>query len=134
MYDNLETIDYSPFIDNIIGNIPEDSQITYKDLALSSKRIGSEIYRKTNGQIRQPIVVFVDRNIESLVAFMAVAYSGNFYVPIDIQMPKMRVELILKTLQPLAMIVTNESKSFAEKATLGILKLDRVEETFSPTI
>lgn len=32
MYDNLETIDYSPFIDNIIGNIPEDSQITYKDL------------------------------------------------------------------------------------------------------
>ena len=102
----------------------QHSQITYKVLGQKSKRIGSEIYRKTNGQIRQPIVVFVDRNIESLVAFMAVAYSGNFYVPIDIKTPKGRVELILETLQPLAVIVTKESKSLSEKVARNLIAID----------
>ena len=46
------------------------------------------------------------QNIESLVSFMAIAYSGNFYVPIDIQMPKERIKLILKTLNPLAVVIT----------------------------
>ena len=87
-------------VPNKIAFTDKKNQISYKELSYSSKRIGSEIYRKTNGQIRQPIVVFVDRNIESLVSFMAVAYSGNFYVPIDIHMPKIRVELIIETLQP----------------------------------
>lgn len=102
----------------------ENNQINYQDLELYSKRIGSEIYRATKGQIRQPLVVFVDRNIESLVAFMAVAYSGNFYVPIDIQMPKKRVELILETLKPLAMVVTNESKSFASLVAPDLIAID----------
>lgn len=121
-------------VPNKIAFADQKNQITYKALGLSSKRIGSEIYRKTNGQIRQPIVVFVDRNIQSLVAFMAVAYSGNFYVPIDIQMPKTRVELILKTLQPLAMIVTKDNKSFSKKVAPKLISIDYEEYSSDGTI
>lgn len=32
MYNNLDPVDYSPFIDNIIGNIPNESHINYRDL------------------------------------------------------------------------------------------------------
>ena len=32
MYSNLDPVDYSPFIDNILGNIPNESHINYRDL------------------------------------------------------------------------------------------------------
>ena len=137
----MMNINVLQYLESSVNKVPDKiaftdqkNQITYKELGLSSKRIGSEIYRKTNGQIRRPIVVFVDRNIESLVAFMAVAYSGNFYVPIDIQMPTSRVELILETLQPLGMIVTKESKSFSEKVAPKLIAIDYEEYATKGTI
>jgi amino acid adenylation domain-containing protein len=82
----------------------ESNSITYATLVQYAKSIGSRFLAETNGARRKPVVVFVDRNIESLVIFMGVAYSGNFYVPIDIHMPKRRIELILETLHPIATV------------------------------
>ncbi|EKB49126.1 amino acid adenylation domain-containing protein [Cecembia lonarensis] len=104
--------------------IDEKNSITYANLQAYAKSIGSAIIQKTKGQIRKPIVVFVDRNIESLVAFLGVAYSGNFYVPIDIQMPKLRVELILNTLNPVAMVVTPASKKFSYEVAPDLMAID----------
>jgi non-ribosomal peptide synthetase component F len=46
----------------------------------------------------------VDRNVGSLAAFMGVLYSGNFYVPLDNQMPVNRITSILKQLEPVALL------------------------------
>jgi len=92
----------------------QDKGVSYLQLVDYAKRIGTKILDETGNAKRKPIVVFVDRNIESLVLFMAVAYSGNFYVPIDKQMPKMRIALILQTLQPVATIVLQVEIDFAK--------------------
>jgi D-alanine--poly(phosphoribitol) ligase subunit 1 len=107
--------------------VDEKKSITYKDLHDQACKIGTELLQKTQGSIRKPVVVFVDRNIESLVAFMGVAYSGNFYVPIDIQMPKLRVELILNTLNPAAMVVTPLSKKFSFEVAPDLIAVDYEE-------
>lgn len=107
--------------------IDEKNSISYANLQVYAQGIGSAIIHKTEGQIRKPVVVFVDRNIESLVAFLGVAYSGNFYVPIDIQMPKLRVELILNTLNPVAMVVTPASKKFSYEVAPDLLAIDYEE-------
>lgn len=104
--------------------VDENKSIRYSDLHDFSQRIGSAIILKTSQAIRKPVVVFVDRNIECLVAFLGVAYSGNFYVPIDIQMPKLRVELILNTLDPIAMVVTPISKKFSYEVAPDLLAID----------
>lgn len=101
----------------------EFKSITYGKLIEYSKRIGSFIIKETNSTSKKPIVVFVDRNIESLVMFMGIAYSGNFYVPIDVQMPKMRIELILNTLQPIAFIILSKDLEFANSISLNVLKI-----------
>ena len=88
--------------------------ISYADLLNKSRSIGYSINKNLNGVLRNPVVVYVDRNIESLVLFMGVAYSGNFYVPIDIQMPKKRIELILETLNPVATVVLQQDLAFAQ--------------------
>lgn len=102
----------------------EANEITYSELLQQAKKIGTAILNNTNGIIRKPVVVYVDRNIESLILFMGVAYSGNFYVPIDKQMPKMRIEHILNTLQPFATIVTQKDKEFALSVAPDLLTLE----------
>jgi amino acid adenylation domain-containing protein len=54
---------------------------------------------------------------------MAIAYSGNFYVPIDMQMPKLRVELILQTLQPVASVVLRSDVEYAISVSPDLLTI-----------
>lgn len=101
-----------------------ERSISYNDLLQQSRQIGSAILKGTGGGTRKPIVVYVDRNIESLILFMGVAQSGNFYVPIDKQMPKMRIEHILNTLQPVATVVTEKDKGFALNLAPDLLTIE----------
>lgn len=87
----------------------EKRQISFNDFELEAKRIGSLILACSFG-IRKPIVVFVDRNIESIISFMGVVYSGNFYVPLDSKMPSERIKLIIDKLDPPAVIYISEEQ------------------------
>ncbi len=42
-----------------------------------------------------PVGVFVERDADILVFFMAVLYSGNFYVPLDPEMPDAKLNMIV---------------------------------------
>lgn len=73
--------------------------ISYKDLVNKAKEIGSFIAKK--GEFRnKPIAVCIDRNKESIILFLGVVYSGNFYVPLDTTQPVERISLILSELCP----------------------------------
>jgi len=98
----------------------ESKSITYHQLHDHSRRLAMGILKATNNASKKPVVVFVDRNIESLVLFMGVAYSGNFYVPIDKDMPKARISLILETLQPAAAVVYQADIDYAKNMAPGL--------------
>ncbi len=80
-----------------------------------AERIGSAIIEATGRVIRRPVLVFVDRRIETLVGFMGVVASGNFYVPIDCKMPAERVRHIINVLDPVAALTLSD----ADDAILG---------------
>lgn len=127
------TINILDYLERSVLKFPEKqafidlkNKINYADLQNFAQKIGSRIAENTT-KTREPLVVFVDRNIECLVAFLGVAYSGNFYVPIDIQMPPARVKLILETLKPIGIINTPDSKGFAQKVAPEIPEYDYKE-------
>ena len=81
----------------------QQSSVSYKELMEQARRIGSYIRHRVNCRNR-PVAVLIDRNIHSLICFLGVVYSGNFYVPVDHTMPQQRVALILDTLQPVLIL------------------------------
>lgn len=118
------------YLENSYNRLPDKivfadqkKSITYSELVDKAKRIGTKILDVTENSKRKPVVVFVDRSIESLFFFMGVAYSGNFYVPIDRSMPKLRIELILQTLMPIATIIQEADTDFAQDIAPGLLTL-----------
>lgn len=89
----------------------EKDQMTYqqyhdKAVGLADAMIESGLERK------RPVVVYLEKSIKVLAAFMGIAYAGDFYSPIDIEMPEHRVNKILEVLCP-KMVVT--SKKLKEK-------------------
>jgi len=100
-----------------------DHQITYRELTRQAKGIGSFLSSALHGSGNKPVAVVIDRNIESLIAFLGVVYSGNFYVPVDAQMPHGRVERIFTTLQPAAVVALRRDLALLECVAPGIARI-----------
>lgn len=90
------------------------NQITYLELQSRAKSVASALIAG-GVKTKTPVVVFIDRNIESLVAFMGVVMSGNFYVPVDRQLPAQRVKLIFETLSPKAAIIFEKDNKMLDE-------------------
>ena len=56
-----------------------------------------------------PVGVLIDRNVLSVASFMGIAYTGNFYVPLDPELPAVRMSTILQELSPLLLIDARET-------------------------
>jgi D-alanine--poly(phosphoribitol) ligase subunit 1 len=91
----------------------EKDCITFKELYNRGRAIGTFLHRQ--GIYKQPVIVFMKKHPDAISAFLGVLYGGDFYVPIDEEMPLFRIELILKNLNPKAVICDIPSKSIIDK-------------------
>lgn len=69
-----------------------DVNITFRELKEISSKLGSKIQTL---QKNNPIGVFVNRSINPIVYFLAVLYSSNYFVPIDIDMKLDKIQSII---------------------------------------
>ena len=80
-----------------------ETSMTYRQVLDSARRIGTALIRRIGAECR-PVAVLIDRNVESLCAFLGVAMSRNFYVPVDVTLPPGRIQAIFSQVLPAAVI------------------------------
>ena len=91
-----------------IAVVCEDESLSWGDLCLTSKRIGSALggsFRR-----RRAVPVLAEKSIDTLCAFFGAVYAGCFYVPLNPQLPQERLRHVLNTLGS-DIIVTNEANA-----------------------
>ena len=92
----------------------ETAEITFSEFLNRAKKVGTEIAKKVKAN-KRPIAVMTDRSFSCLVYFFGVLYSGNFYVPIDADMPKARMDAVMEKLSPELILHKGEIKNADEK-------------------
>ncbi len=104
------------YLEQIVQKVPdkiayadENTGVTFEEVYQKSRAIGSYLNREGHG--KEPIVVFMGKHPRTIVTFFGVIYAGCYYVPIDEEMPRHRIELIFQSLQPGAVICDNETKT-----------------------
>jgi len=109
------------FLENSAKNYPEKvafsdnkTDITYADLLDKAKAIGSNIANILNNQTRKPVIVVANRTIDSVIAFLGVIFSGNFYVPVDPKIPIERKRIIFERIKPSAFLSSRNNSDFLE--------------------
>ncbi len=86
-----------------------EKSLAFKDLIIGAAAIGSFISENINC-LNNPIIVITDQSPENITAMLGVTYSGNFYVPVDCDCPEERLNLMLETLSPSAIIAKDTQK------------------------
>ena len=118
-----------------IAFVDERREMTFHELQQEAWHIADVLIRKE--LFKSPVAVFLDKSVECIAAFMGVAYSGNFYTPIDTKMPKARIEKILETLHPKALITDRAHLDAVQKFSINakiILYEDALENYFDQNI
>lgn len=96
-----------------VAFIDRKNEITFLNLRQQAFCIATELI---NANIfKKPVLVFLEKGVSCIVAFMGAAYSGNFYSPIDTKMPVERIEKIVNTLEPSVIITDEKHKEVASQ-------------------
>lgn len=93
--------------------IEENKKITYNDLNKYSKKVGS--YFASRNIFNEPIIIFMDKGIDTLISFFGVIYSGCFYTLINPELPEVRINQIKNTIGSKYVITDDEHESLAKK-------------------
>lgn len=100
-----------------VAFVDERRSITFKEIREEARHLATALINL--GANKKPIIVYMDKCVECVCAFMGVVESGNFYSPIDTQMPVARIEKIVNTLEPYAIITDKKHVEEARKIALG---------------
>ena len=91
----------------------EETGLSFQQVYDQSRAIGSFLHRE--GFYKKPVVVFMKKHPKTIVAFFGTIYSGCYYVPLDEEMPRHRIELIFKTLNPGAIICDDTTRPLVDE-------------------
>ena len=121
----LEYLEYSAArLPEKLALADEYCAFTYGEYLQSAKRLGTALAKMLGVTAEDapgvrratPAAVLIDRNALSVVSFMGVVYSGNFYVPVDLDMPQERLDKIREKLVPAVEISADNFAEFAESS------------------
>ena len=92
-----------------------ETGLTFRELGESARAIGSGLAEEIS--VRKPVIVLMEKTADCIAAFLGAVYAGCFYVPLDSKMPVDRMQLIIDTLQPAALIASFKApfRIFAHK-------------------
>lgn len=107
----------------------ENMGLTFEEVYHDSRAIGSYLNKKE--YYNEPVVVFMKKHPKTIAAFFGCVYGGNYYVPIDDEMPKFRIDLIFENLKPRVMICDEETKKLGKDFNFDgeIIVYDEVKDT-----
>lgn len=87
----------------------ETVSLTFREVYNRARAVGTFLVREE--LYKQPVIVFMRKHPDTITAFYGIVYSGNYYVPLDEEMPKERIQLILERLNPKAVICDDATRN-----------------------
>jgi amino acid adenylation domain-containing protein len=83
---------------------------SYTFLELREKAISLSLQFLRIGH-NKPVAVYMPKSCDAIVVFMAILYSGNFYVPLDTNSPQERLMRIIDKVNPAIIITSSDYES-----------------------
>ncbi len=100
--------------------------LSFEEVHHLSRSVGSFLHEK--GIYKKPVVVFMKKSPREVAAFFGVVAGGDFYVPIDEEMPAGRIQLILDNVRPPLILCDRETLEAARSFRIGDGEIALFEE------
>lgn len=94
----------------------EEQSLTYREYREVSRRVGSGLIAA--GCQGRPVVVYLPKSVKMLTVFMGTMYAGGPYVPVDANIPLTRLEKIIDSVRPGAVVTDEDHRGKLEGLAL----------------
>ena len=132
MYNVIDYLKSSAEIyDKKIAIIEEDKSITYSDFNDRCKRVGS--FLGSRSFFNEPIIIFMDKGIDTLTAFFGAVYAGCFYSLVNPELPNNRISAIKEVLKS-RVVITDEEHIGLAGELFDDLEIYKVKELIKADI
>lgn len=98
---------------NKVAFADDKTQLTFAQVSQQARSVATALHRA--GYYKKPVVVFMRKQPATLAAFFGAIYAGCYYVPLDDEMPRHRIELIFQTLEPGVLICDETTEGLASE-------------------
>lgn len=88
-------------------------ELSFQEVYDQSRSVGSFLH--DTKCYREPVVIFMNKHPKTVAAFFGVITGGDYYVPIDAEMPEIRIKLILQNVKARIMICDDATVESARK-------------------
>ncbi len=95
----------------------ETRSLTFRQLYDQARAVGSSL--RQAGIYGQGVAVLMQKQPRTIAAFLGVIYGGNFYIPLDEQMPQQRMKQIFQTLKPEAVLYDETTRELVNRLDYG---------------
>ena len=106
--------------------IEGDKELSFRNLDFKSQILASKIIEKNNFK-NKPIAVYLPKSINSVICDIAITYSGNIYMNLDVKTPLERILSVVNLIQP-QFILTDTANLSATKDVLGDYEIINIDE------
>lgn len=87
--------------------------LTFREIYEQSRSVGT--FLSQNQIYREPVIIFMEKHPRMIAAFFGAIYGGNYYVPIDVEMPESRIRLIFENVESRLMICDAGTAALAKR-------------------
>lgn len=108
------------YLDETLKRIPdkiafadEDTSLSFKELNVKLRAVGTYILKQEIQS--EPVIVFMNKSVREIAAFLGVIAAGCYYVPIDAEMPVTRIQKIIDNCNPKLCITDETTYELAER-------------------
>lgn len=108
------------YLEDTVKNFPDksafigdNSSLTFKELKIITEKIALFIREKEI--FKKPVLVLMEKSPEEVATFLGVIRSGNYYVPMDMEMSETKLLHIISITESQLMICDDFSKKKAEE-------------------
>lgn len=117
-------------VENFSGRtaiIDGERTISFKILEEKAKALATRLIAVSN-TLNLPIAVYLSKSIESVFSDLAIIYSGNIYVNLDVKTPSERTANIIDLIKPVSIITDNKYITTLLPLTKGDIKIFNLDE------
>ncbi|MDR0981639.1 MAG: amino acid adenylation domain-containing protein [Culturomica sp.] len=110
-----------------IAIVEGEQKISFGQLRSQSVVLASDLLKRCDC-LNEPIAVYLPKSIETVVSDMAITYSGNTYMNLDVKAPVERIHNILKRIKPRILITNSQYFSLVRDVIPSDLAICNIDE------
>lgn len=110
-----------------IAVVHKSQTISFRDLKNRAERLAGRVLHTTGDVVNTPVAVFLPKETDTVIADLAIMYTANPFMNLDVKTPQDRIHNIIELVCPCAVVTSSRYEKTLQGIDLPVIYVDSPE-------